>query len=233
LVRAEARKRLAILGGARMGPVRAIALRRLVHAMNPLFPCGSARLEGRWVARPGDLLGALERLVTQQPGEGGLLLDADMLAFLAAQGQRGLEPESNLGEGPAIGELAMLSRIQERWGGVFPALAARIAADPERLLGGWRGADARTRITAELARLAPAGRFAPMLAVLRDPAARAHDEAGAQQAALRLAAIDAELAALSRAEGQRRTAARTLGHEAAAGLGLAAASAALAAAVLL
>jgi len=236
-LRAEARRLRGLVSAGRPGSRRAPDTRRLLYALNPLLPCASTLLGGRCVARLPDLLAALEASAASDAAGAGPVIDGDIVAFLSARAERGPEAEMAAralrgGADAALAELDLLASLQARWGGAVPALARRIVRDPDRLLSTWHGTERRARLAAELTRLAESGQLGPMLALLRDRSARAEDEAGARAAAQRLAEIDAALAALESNDPVLRAAARGLGQEVAAGLGLAALVAVLVAGLL-
>jgi hypothetical protein len=235
-LRVEARRQRLILGSGG-GRRRSVRSRRLAYALNPLLACASPKLEEGCVARLQDLLPALEAAAASWGGETGAIIDLEIAAFLAGHTERSQDADLALtalgqGEVAALAELDVLARLQARWGGAVPALAGRIAADHKRLLTGWHGSAYRKRLATELAELAGAGQLAPMLALLSDPAARASDQAGARQAALRLTHIDAAIARLEKEGEAARAAARGIAQEVTAAMGLAAIGLALLGAVL-
>jgi len=169
----------------------------------------------------------------------GQVMDAELVAFIAARQDGGLEallaPFADGMAAPraALAQLRLLARLQAGQGaGRLPALAAALveAARPE--LDSWQSRLRRTEKAERLAVAAAAGDLAGMMSVLDDPAGRAAEAAGKRQALAEADAIDARIAALEAGTAARAAAARALGREIAAGLGLAALAASGVAALL-
>ena len=217
-------------------PVGGIA--RLVHTLNPLLPCGGAVGEGQWVAGLDTMAPAMEAAILRSGGQGAALFDLHAVAFLAAHGSRELEMEVNalaadLTHGfPAMPWLRILATLQSRaQSRKLPALARWMATQADPLIAGWHNRDRRTALRERLRVLTEEGMFAPILAALDDPAGRDADANAARSAGEALARIDTELAHIAAAGGERAALATRYGQEAVAGLGLAATTIMLAAAV--
>jgi len=226
LVRGQARAQRLLLhrGGPADGPAR------LLYALNPLLPCASPTLAGRWVARLGDLLPALE-VVAARPA--GLPFDAHIAAFAAARGDERVQEAVLNGRGAdepgAPLALRALAAVQAATrAGPMPGIAAWLATPPGALLAGWRSPSWRAAVGERLGALAPAGRLPDMLAVIEDPAGRAADAGEAEQAAQTSARLRQELEAVTQGAAVRAESARRLGQELAVGGGVAALAVALA-----
>lgn len=212
---------------------------RLRYALNPLLPCRSPLLGGTLVARLAELLPALEAALARTGSDAGLMLDAECVAFIAARQEGGLEPlltafaDDTPAPRAAVAQVRLLARLQaSQRAGALPALAAALAAAARPGLEAWHSRMRRAQKQAALAEAASAGDLGSMLAVLEDPVAREADLAGLQQAAAAAGQIDAALAALAEGANGQGAAARALGQEIAAALGLAALAASGVAALL-
>lgn len=224
-LRQEARARRALLErrGWAGGPAR------LRYALNPLLPCRSRTLSGAQVVRLADLVPALEAAVARRRPTDGAVLDAELVAFIAARQDGALEsllaPFADGMGSPRAAVMAarLLGRLQAAFAtGPLPALAGVLAEAARPDLDSWRSRSRRAEKAERLAQAAAGGDLAAMLAVLDDPAARAAEAAEWQEAQAAAAAIDARIAALVAGDAARTATARALGREIAAGLGLAA-----------
>ncbi|MDE2517452.1 MAG: hypothetical protein KGL12_15605, partial [Rhodospirillales bacterium] len=195
-------------------------LRRLTYQLNPMLGCASARLAGRMVMRIGDLAAALEAAAANRPDR---LLDADILAFLAAGSEHGLQglvtgPLSEDGAEGLAAQFRLLARLQERTHpAALPALAAWFVARAAPLLERWQNRAERAARAEKLAALAPGGMLAPMLALLDDGPALRADAMAAQAAGQRIAALAAEIARIEGGGAARAQLALRFGQEVAAG----------------
>ena len=201
---------------------------RLRYALNPLLPCRSPLLGGAPVARLADLLPALEAALMRGTSVGGLTLDAEIVAFVAARQESGLDsllgafadggPPSRL----ALTQLRLLARLQtSQRAGKLPHLAGALAAAARPVLASWASRTRRAEKEAALTGAAAEGDLAALLAVLDDPAGHEADAAGLQQALAEAARIDAAIGALADGASGQGAAARALGREIAVGIGLA------------
>jgi len=213
---------------------------RLAFALNPLLPCGSPLLAGRWVARLPDLPAALEAVAATVDRKLAAPIDGHIADFVAARSERHLDlqesadpRETAAGEGFGVPQLRLLVQVQTRYHpGPLPNLAAWVADQAAPMIAGWASRSRRAAIEARLQDLAPAGSLAPMLAVIEDPDGRGADAGAAQAAANDLARIDSELAEIANGGPARDEAAVRFGQEIAAGLGLTALATVLAIAAL-
>jgi hypothetical protein len=199
---------------------------RVLYALNPSLPCASPLLSAHWVSRLADLPPVLDAIV-ERFEDGAEPVDAHILAFIAAHGERRLEPEINGLNGKLndaerlVAILRLLAGLQARcFPRPLPGLAAWVAARGGPLVMLWHNRPWREEVAARMNQLASAGFLAPMLALIEDPGARARDGQGALLARAERARIDAELDAIANADSDRAAYARHLGREIVAGLGL-------------
>jgi hypothetical protein len=193
---------------------------RLVYLMNPLTPCASKLLEGRWIANLAELLPALEEVAGRVDHRQVEPVDAHIAAFISARLERRLSDEFYAGAqtGTASGagrlaELRLLAQLQVRLHPrPLPALAAWLAVRAGPALAGWRNRERRAYLEERLRVLAQGGYLAPMVQILEDPEAQGLDSREAQEAVEQLARIDAELTAISHGAEQRATTAARLGR---------------------
>ncbi len=211
-------------------------LERLLYFLNPLLPCASPLLAGSWVAPLADLLPALERAATTIERDKTRPVDRDIMAFVAARSdQRALDIGlvQHAGAGMTVGELRLLAGLQQLCHPApLPRLAAWVAAHVHELLAGLHSKARQAALAKRLTSLAEAGQLGSMLALVADRAEQLADAGEYQAATAELARIDAELARCRSDNAGRAEQARHWGQELAAGLGLAAAAAALLIAVL-
>lgn len=201
---------------------------RLLYETNPGLTCLSPLLRGSWAATPAALLAALEAAA---PAPGGTAdtpppPDHHVGAFLAANWRSGVERElAALAAAPAeaiAARAAILAKLQVRFAadGRFPRLAAWLASHARPALESWRSRSVRRALPERLGVIVDAGDLASLHALLDDPAARAADSRAATAADAELAAIDAELGAISGGTTARRQQVRAAAEQAAASLGL-------------
>jgi len=246
LVQAEAPARWALSAGdsangaahARAGAQWRVMLRtkgpaggieRLLYQLNPGLPCLSPMLRGAWAATPASLLAALEA-AAPPPGEAGQGAtpppDHDIAAYLSArQGATVERALASLNGAPAVAattRIAVFARLQARHaaGLKLPRLAAWLASFCDPVLETWHSRLMRDALPARLAKAAADGDLGALLGLLDEPAARQADLAGAEAAQAELAAIDAELAGIAAGAPTRRSQARAMGEQAAAGVSL-------------
>jgi hypothetical protein len=212
---------------------------RLTYLLNPLMPCASPLMSNRWVARLTDLLPALEETAARIDQRHTQPVDTHVAAFIAARLERRMDKEltaqisGGVAGAASLAQLRVLAQLQSRLHArAMPGLAAWLAAHAESVLATWHNRQRRASIAARLSGLVQAGYLVPMLQLLDDPAGRSADAREAQEAALKVRHVDAELAQISEGAPGRAEAASRLGQEIAAGLGLAALAAALAVAAL-
>ena len=221
-LRAQARQWRALvqLRGPSGGPAR------LTYLLNPLLPCDSKLLAGRWVARLADLAPALEAVAGTEAAGRSAPVDAAILAFVAAHAQPGSGMDTDVPaaarEIPVLTCFRLLAGLQLRFHPApLPGLARWLAGRAGPLLDAWRNAARRAERAERLAAMTETGQLAPMLALLQDPAGRSAEERDFHAAQMELARLDAELAAIADGAAARAALARQWGQELAAGIGLA------------
>lgn len=224
---AEARRWRSILRIS--GP--AGGLPRLAYTLNPLMPCASSQLEGRWIAQAVQLPSALDAIA----GVSGVtLVEPAIAAFVAARTERWLDREvKDLAEshdpaGTALNALRLFAELQSRYHpGALPSLAAWVAAGSQPLVEQWKNRERRTIVEERLKQLTATGQIAAMLTLLEDPPGHAADNEGFRAAVADLARLDAALRNIAGGGAPRGEIAARLGQEIAAGLGLSAVAATL------
>jgi hypothetical protein len=201
---------------------------RLCYLLNPLMPCSSKLMGGRWVTRLPELLQALEETAGHVDRRQMRPVDANSAAFIAARSERRLDNELTALGGDAadhaacLAQIRILAQLQSRHHvQALPGLAAWLAEQAGPALAIWCNRDRRASITERLQVLAQAGFLTPMLALVDDPAGRDADAHQAHLAAVEVARIDAELAQIAGGASGRASLANRLGQEIAAGVGLA------------
>jgi hypothetical protein len=214
-------------------------VQRLAYLLNPLMPCASPLMGGRWVARLSDLLPALEATASHVDFQQTEPVDAHLAAFISARLERRMDQELSVqigGGNPAAAGLAQLRVLAQLQSQVhprpLPALASWLAARAGPVLATWRNRERRAALEERLRTLTQAGYLAPMLQALEDPVGRNADVQEANQAARELVRIDLELAQIESGGSERSAIAARLGQEIAAGVGLAALATALVVAAL-
>jgi hypothetical protein len=224
MLRVEARQQHAWLQSRGAGGGEA----RLSYLLNPLMPCSSKLMGGRWVTRLPELLEALEEVGGHIDRKQVRPVDANTVAFIAARSERRLDNEQGAltDGGPedaaCLAQLRILAQLQSRYRvQALPGVAAWLAEQAGPVLATWCNRDSRAAITERLHVLAQAGHLAPMLTLLDDPAGRDADARQAQLAAADVGRIDAELAQIAGGSAGRANLANRLGQEIAAGIGLA------------
>lgn len=199
---------------------------RLLYSLNPLLPCESPLLAGRWVVSLTDLPAELNDAVARADPNSDLL-DNDLLAFIAVRAERRLDVEVNALNGRLsdaerlTAQLRLLAGLQARfWPQPLPGLSAWIAARGAPLVVQWNNRPKREEVAAELNRLAAQGLLTPILNLVSDSATRDADTQGAERARQELAGLDLELAAIADGAEARAAHARRVGQEIVAGMGL-------------
>jgi len=218
-------------------PARGVA--RLTYLLNPLLPCASPLLRGRWVARLAELLPALEQVSASMDRKQVGPVDAHIAAFIAARSERRLDTELTAlasdpeGDAGFLAQLRLLAQLQPRsQARTFPGLAGWLAERAGPALAAWHNRERRAAVAERLQALAQTGAMPQMLTLLEDPVGRRVDDREAQRAAGEIRRIDAELAHLAAGGAERAVVAGRLGQEIAAGIGLAALAAVLVVAAL-
>jgi hypothetical protein len=203
------------------------ALLRLCYGMNPLLPCEGAGMQQLWVIELPEMVAFLEHCATAEAD--GELLDNNMLAFIAARGDRQTNASVNLALGaldPAARQIRLLGLLRDlqirHYHTRLPGLAAWAASRVRPRLETFQNRRTRASLLDRLNRLAAEGFLREILALAEDNAIRAEDLAGGQQAAAMIAAIDVEMHALQNPDRARRGLTAQLGREASAAIGMAA-----------
>lgn len=201
------------------------ALQRAFYVLNPLLPCAVSAMADAWIIGMPDLMRFLEKAAGAGPAAG--LVDLHVRAFIAARGDRQIDSAVNLVIGTKdpktyrLRQLALLRDLQQRYHEhPMRALAAWVAAQLRPELQEWHNQPKRAALVERLEALAQAGFLAPLLALVDDDKGRGEDLAGAQRAAVLVAAIDGELAALERSGTIRRAVTARFGREIAAAIGM-------------
>lgn len=211
---------------------------RLTYLLNPMMPCGSPLLTGRWVARLSEMLPALEEVAGRVDQKQTEPIDAHIAAFVSARLERRVGEDATVGgkgseDARCLAQFRLLAQLQARQHGLkLPALAAWLVARAAPVLATWRNRERRAAVGEKLRALVGIGHLAAMLAVLEDPVARSNDLREAQAAAEQLRRIDIELAQIAGGASARAASALRLGQEIAAGFGLVALATVLAVAAL-
>ncbi len=211
---------------------------RLRYQLNPLLPCASPLLAGRFVARLADLLPALDAADGVDPAK-TRPIDAEIAAFIAARSERRLEAEiaaltdSDQDVAGSLAQLRLFAQLQNR---VFPrplpGLAAWLAARSGALDQVWYNRARRGSVQERMNQLAAAGLIGQMLALIEDPAMREADRQEARDAIDAVARIDATLRQLRDGGAERAELAHRLGQEIVACVGVAVLAAVLTTAAL-
>jgi hypothetical protein len=199
-------------------------LPRLFYELNPLLPCRAPGMETVWI---GDIP-ALMRFFEQAAGKADdTLIDLHLAAFIAARADRKSAAQVDTltatknADSFRRGEVALLRDLQVRYHpNPMPALAKWVVARLQPDLERWHNRPRREAMQARLESLAQAGYLARLLELTGDVAARTQDLAGAIRAADELAAIDAEVAAISSEDRRRLADAERFGQAITGGIGL-------------
>ena len=218
-------------------PARGAA--RLTYLLNPLLPCASPLLRGRWVTRLAELLPALEQASVNVDRKQAGPMDADIAAFIAARSERRLDTELTAlasdpdGDAAFLAQLRLLAQLQHRFKArACPGLGGWLSERAGPALAAWHNRERRAAVAERLQAFAQAGALPQMLTLLDDPVGRNADVREAQRVAAEIRRIDAELAQLAAGAAERAVIAGRLGQEIAAGIGLAALAAVIVVAAL-
>jgi eukaryotic-like serine/threonine-protein kinase len=223
--RQESRQRATIL--QMRGP--AGGLPRLAYTLNPLIPCASSMLNGRWIGTVGELVLALDALVVTSPDVD--LLEPHITAFIGARSERLLDEQvkalanTDMREptGRAAATLRLLSALQQRFHPMpLKGLASWVAVRVRPLVERWSNRERRAVVEEKLKTLAALGFLQPILTLLEDPPGHAIDSEGLRDAQADLDRLDAELREIAEGGRRRSAIAAWWGQEVAAGIGLAA-----------
>ncbi len=137
---------------------RAAGCRGLTYLLNPLMPCASPLMGGRWVARLSDLLPALEKTAGQVDHKQTEPIDPHVAAFISARLERRLDNELSAQSGGGDAG-ARLPGAASRAGAIAVAIPSAAAAGTGGVAGGagrrrcWRPGSNRERRAAVAERL--------------------------------------------------------------------------------
>jgi hypothetical protein len=140
---------------------------RLCYLLNPLMPCASKLMSGRWVTRLPDLLLALEEAAARADHKQARPVDGHIAAFIAARSERRLDSDLAALTGPSgdaasLAQMRILAQIQARYRvPALPRLAGWLAEQAEPVLAAWRNRANRAAIAERLQILAKAGFLPP------------------------------------------------------------------------
>jgi hypothetical protein len=210
---------------------------RLSYTLNALTPCDSPLLTGRWIIRVPDLLAALEQAAARQPRGGQPMMDAPIIAFIAARRDERMDADvGRLAGAVVLTDLPSQARLLACLQGKlidhdFPHLSRWAAEAIRPMLAGFSSRSRRDRLLERLKLLGEAGQMPPIVALLDNEPELASDQEGLAIARARIASIDQALGALEAAAAVRSTVANRIALDVAGGLGLLACVVALAFAV--
>jgi eukaryotic-like serine/threonine-protein kinase len=198
-------------------------LLRLAYLLNPYLPCVSPRLGGELAMSVAGLMALLERLA--EPGGARPLLDAHMLAFLAArledQALQKREPGDLHPDQATTRELLLLARCQALAScGPMVRIATSLLPGLEASMQDWPGVSRREKRVARLRALAAAGDLKAMPGLLHDPEGRRQDDAARSEAVQKLAGITAALAEQADTMPLRLEASRAAARDTASAMGI-------------
>lgn len=201
-------------------------LSRLTYNLNPLLPCRSPLLREACVVRLDEVLPALDAAAAKGTLPRDTILDADLVAFIAARGEGGVDSElaalaaARRPDQAGLAVLRLYASLQYRTRGApVPALAGVVATIVAPALTIFTRRSRRTACEAALTATAATGRLAAMAAILADADAVALDHGEHAAALARVVSIDRQVDALLAGRAHRRLAAAHLGQEAVAAAG--------------
>ncbi len=200
------------------------ALLRLFYGLNPMLPCRLSTMMAAWITQMPELMRFLEQ---NADAAGDSLIDPHLSAFIAARADRKIEMQvGTLATTRKTGtvrlnEMLLLKDLQARYHPApLPKLAKWVAARLRPELERWRNKPRREALNARLDALAQAGFLSRLIDLIEDAGSRLQDAAGAAQAELELATIDAEVAAIDNDDRLRLADAERFGQAIAGGIGL-------------
>ncbi len=200
-------------------------VRRLSYGMNPMLACASPLLAGRLVVRAAELLPALDEAAASAD-RSRPPIDGHIAAFLVSRADPTLCGDlphlaSFAGEAERLSLLRLFARLQARLNpGGLPGLAGWLISSGLAGVSDWRSQRTRAALQDSLLQAASDGQIGRMAELLDDEPARAADQRGAEQAAARIASLEAALARITEKTPHRHHAAQLLGHELVTGAGL-------------
>jgi len=193
-------------------------LERVLYELNPMLHCLSPLVQSDHVVDAADLLDALER-AAERGAIGDTLLDRHLAAFVAARTRQlardALDFLSGSPRQRALGTLAILAHLQGAHGpATLPALGKFIAAQAATLVDMFHSRERRTRLLAEVNKLAGRGSLSDLFWLLNGSTERSRDIEGFAAARNEYASIERALAVLRRGELTRPAEAAELGGSA-------------------
>ncbi len=231
-LRRDARRLSSILQGMgqKANPHQAEdGLTRLRYLLNPLLPCASPLLRGRWVAELKHLLPALETTAPHSDMAHTAPYDPDIAAFIHARSQRRDEREEtarfpyDAPAGLARIPLSLYAGLQTRLhpGLALPNLTNWLLTHADPLIDNWEHRPQRQKLRIHLSTIIQDGQVLALLSALDDPDTRMADQNGARQAAETLIDINIALHDITHGGAARAEHAYRMGQELATGVGLA------------
>ncbi len=208
---------------AARGPAGGV--RRLSYGMNPLLACASPLLSGHMVIRAPELLPALDA-ASATADRNRPPIDGHIAAFLVSRVDTTLAGDlphlaSFAGDSERLSVLRLFARLQNRLNpGRLPGLAGWLISSGLAGVSDWRSQRTRAALQENLRQAAADGQIGRMAELLDDEPARVADRKGAEQAAARIASLEAALARITEDAPMRHRSAQLLGHELVTGAGL-------------
>lgn len=196
-------------------PRMGFGLERVLYELNPRLPCLSPQVLGDHGGSVTGILAALERVAAKGAIAEGLI-DRHLAAYVAAHSAHiGRQCFDLLGGNPqqrVLGTLGVLAYLQTAHGPVtVPSLGKMIAPQAKGLVDMFHSRQRRTRLQAEVAKLAAAGSLSELYGLFQGPAEQGRDSGGFAAAQREYEAIEKTLAALRRSEPSRPAYAAELG----------------------
>lgn len=197
---------------------------QMFYYRNPLLPCRLPTMASQWIY---DMRGLVKHLEAGAGAAKGPLVDADLLAFIAARDsdlvaarvRRVLHaPET---QAFVLAELGMIRGLQARHHPEpLPNLGKWMIERLKPELGLWRNRHRRKEVQEALLAAQKEGNLTHVLALATDPAQRQADEAGLREAVAEAARIDAEIRSIDEDGELRFAAAQQMGAAITAAVGL-------------
>jgi eukaryotic-like serine/threonine-protein kinase len=199
-------------------PRLGFGLERVLYELNPMIHCLSPLIQADHVVEAPDILDALER-AAERGVSAETLLDRHLAAFIAARARHlpreALDFLSGSARQRALGTLAILAHLQGAHGPVtLPALGKFIASQASTLVDMFHSRERRTRLLAEVNKLANRGSLSDLFWLLNGSTERSRDMQGFAAAQQEFATVERALAVLRRGEHTRPAEAAELGGSA-------------------
>jgi len=200
-------------------------IRRLAYQLNPLLGCRSPLLRKEVAHGIGPMLAALDRTAAANALPLPLVLDPNLIAFIAAAARGSLDaelrPNHALSQAAEAGRLLRLLAILQRESSVgpLPALAKALNEACQPLLRTYRSKARRVALAEELEKVAQGGMFDALLGRLENNAERQADQAGFAHAESQANVLRTRLRQIVEQQPARRRRALQLGADIASALG--------------